>query len=371
MQRICKPLPTLLVLATLSAAVFAHAQTITTFDPPNSTATFAVTINLSGQIAGTYIDGSAVSPQVEQKGFIRERDGTFKTFVPTAVEGTQTVELRSWVSDISLTGEVVGTCLDPYPITSCGFLRHKDGTVIRFGGAPSPSAPMLMSQAAVLNSPLLCDDYRCIDGTGAFGINALGQITGVFGNTSYSGFLRQKDGITIDFTAAPGNLVTSPRAINLFAQITGMSRAPFPDRGFLRQPNGTIVLFDPPTSTVTRPQSINLFGQIVGYFKDSSGLQYGFLRQPSGSIVTFDPQGSTGTQAESINFWGEIAGFYVTADGKSHGFLRRANGNFDVFDVPGASGSGTFPREINDLGVIAGFYEDASSVVHGFIRTRN
>ena len=365
MQCACTRVSTLFVVAALVfAPAFAAAQTITTFDPPNSTSTFAVAINLSGQIAGTYIDGS-VSPVIAQKGFLRERDGTFTTFIPEVTLNDRTYQLAPRVNDLNLEGDIVGTVNDPYPITSSSFLRRRDGSIVVFkdsgvvGSSPDP--------AAMLKSALPCEE--CIDGSGAFGINAIGQITGMNGMSSYVGYLRQPDGTTTFFSPA-GSLATFPKAINLFGQITGYFRAPYPDRGFLRQPNGTFVQFVPPNSVSTRPRSINLFSQIAGYYRDANGMEHGFLRQPNGKIVTFDPAGSTGTEAESINFAGEITGAFTTADGNSHGFLRKANGKIESFDAPGASG-GTFAKEVNDLGVIVGYYEDANSIVHGFVRTRN
>jgi len=364
--------PSALFLSLLAFLIFtprtsnSSAQTITSFDPPNSTGTFAFGINLNGQIAGTYIDGSVLSPVTAQTGFIRERDGTFTTFQPEVTFGERTFRLPPRVNDINLEGDVVGTVPDGWTITSSSFVRHKDGSVVVFkgpgtvGSAPDP--------AAILRSPLPCDE--CIDGSGAAAINAIGQITGANGGSSYVGYLRQPDGSMTFFSPSTGSLATFPSSINVFGQITGYFKAPTPDHGFLRQRNGTFISFDPPNSTTTRPRSINLFSQITGYFMDSNNVEHGFLRQPDGKFVTFDPPGSTGTEPQSINFWGEITGSYTTSFGVNHGFLREPNGNIITFDVPGASADGTFAKEINDLGIIVGYYMDTNLLVHGFVRTR-
>ena len=349
-------LSTVLVLLGLTTATY--AQTITTFDPPNSSMTVAVAINLRGEIAGYYTDASNL-PFPMQKGFIRERNGSLTIF--------EAAPSATWVTDINFQGELIGYFADPGQITTSGFVRHEDGTIVAFKGGPTASPSL--ARPATLAAKLLPCDRDCIDGAGAFAINARGEITGETGNSSYLGFLREPNGSTINFTATSGNLVTAPQAINVFGQITGFYRAPFPDQGFLRQPNGTIITFNVANATSTWAQSINLFSQIAGYFSDANGIVHGFVRHPNGKIVTFDPSGSTGTEAESINLEGEVTGFYLTADGKSHGFVRKANGHIETFDVPEAAGAGTFPKKINDRGEIVGYYEDGNSILHGFVRS--
>src|SRR6516165_939342 len=192
---LCSQVAISMALLALSRA--AHAQTITSFDPPNSTATVAVAINLRGEIAGTYIDSSNSPFLSSQKGFLRERDGTFTIFQPETTIDGETWGLATWVTDLNLEGEIVGFYPDLREITTSAFLRRRDGTIVEFKGSPSPTASM-MSRAASAMDPaasvtsITCDrDTRCIDGTGAFAVNARGEITGVFGDVSYSGFLRQ------------------------------------------------------------------------------------------------------------------------------------------------------------------------------------
>ena len=323
--------------------------------------TVAVAINLRGQIAGYYTDASN-SPFPLQKGFLRERNGSLTTF--------EAAPSATWVTDMNPQGGLIGYFVDPGQITTSGFLRHEDGTIVAFKGGPT-ATPSLTRPATMAVRLLPCD-RDCIDGAGAFAINARGQITGETGGVTYSGFLRQANGTTINFIASQGNLATAPQDINLFGQIVGYYRVfgGTGPSGFLRQPNGTIIPINVANATSTWAQSVNLFSQIAGYFSDANGMVHGFVRHPNGKIVTFDPPGSTGTEAESINLEGEVTGFYLTADGKSHGFVRKANGHIETFDVPGAAGAGTFPKQINDLGDIVGYYEDGNSIIHGFVRSR-
>lgn len=353
----------LAALLLVGVASTLHAQTITTFDPPNSSYTVPQSINAFGQIAGYYQDANGLRP-----GFLRKRNGTFISF-----EADQSVaHFPTIVTDMNLGGEIIGYIYRPEGGFT-GFLRHTDGTIVTFNG----SGPMSTASAALATEPAprpCTPQDNCVDGTGPIAINAFGQITGAYGQGFYVGFLRQPDGTTTNFNANEADLpFTIPQAINLFGQITGYyrdtSNTSLVDHGFLRQSNGTIKTFDPPNSTRTTPQAINFLGQITGYYEDTNNVVHGFLRQPNGGIITFDPTGSINTQATAINLEGQITGFYATADGVYHGFLRGRNGNIESFDAPGAANAGTFPKDINDLGQIVGYYQDANFVLHGFVRS--
>ena len=68
----CARMPALVGLVTLATAVY--AQTITTFDMPNSTSTQPAAINAKRQITGVYVDA------VGRHGFLRQSDGTLISF---------------------------------------------------------------------------------------------------------------------------------------------------------------------------------------------------------------------------------------------------------------------------------------------------
>jgi len=94
-------------------ASIGYAQTITTFDVPNSTATLPESINPGGQIAGVYLDAS-----FRVHGFLRKNDGTFITFdVP--------VSLDLNVVGITPAGQIAGETYDGiFPWLSAGEGRH-------------------------------------------------------------------------------------------------------------------------------------------------------------------------------------------------------------------------------------------------------
>ena len=111
------------------------------------------------------------------------------------------------------------------------------------------------------------------------------------------------------------------------------------------------VLFDVPTAVSTKVVGINNSGEVTGYFQDSPwGAQRGFVREPNGDITVFD-----GIPA-AINDPGDVAGI-VYAVG-IHSFLRNAQGNITVFDVPQLSPTILpigFAMAIDNRGDIAGF----------------
>jgi uncharacterized membrane protein len=350
----------------VGVASFICAQTITSFDPPNSTYTIASAINAEGRIAGYYVDSAG------EHGFFRKRDGTFVTF--EAFPGTQFFPFpNGYPLAINTAGEITGFFSDQS--TTGSFLRRRDGTIIMW---TAPVGAMVSRSQTDQTSSAPIDEwwrFCSIDGTAALAMNDAGQITGGYGAGNCRGFLRQHNGNFVNFDVHselhPEYIPwTSPQAINLLGQITGLyfdtdSSGSSIERGFLRQPDGTIIRFDPPDSVRTTPRAINLFGQIAGYYRDTNSVVHGFVRQPNGTVVTFDPSGSTDTEAVSINAEGQITGFYLGSDGTYHGFVRKRDGTFCTFDAPNSQG--TFAQSINFFGQITGYYFDGSNY-HGFLR---
>lgn len=348
------------LVATLLFVVVAstlHAQTITTFDVPNSTGTIPRAINTRGEIAGSYND---LIPEGTH-GFLRQLDGTIITF-DVQLHG------HTWlnrVMDINASGRIIGYIEHPADFSN-SFIREPNGTVITF-------PDRLPTASAAVSTPE--PDDVCPEGVAAFATNAVGQITGSWGAHCFYGFLRQRDGTLIVFQVVPDTTdltLTVPQAINKKAQITGYYNSSVNDpyfHGFLRQRDGSFVTFAAPDSTTTKPKAINDSGQIAGHYQDANLVSHAFLRQPDGSFITFDPSGSIDTQVTAINRRGDITGFYATADGMYHGFLRSAYGTMESFDAPSAANAGTFPEDINNLGEIVGYYQDANLVLHGFIRS--
>jgi hypothetical protein len=226
-------------------------------------------------------------------------------------------------------------------------------------------------------------------GTFAVDINAFGVAIGYFidANTVFHGFVRYPNGrvVIIDAPGAgmvPGaNQGTVAYSINIEGTITGE----YQDtnnvyHSFLRDPDGRIITFDAPR-TGTGPNQgtfavdINLEGTIAGYTRDNNNVFHGFLRSRWGTFTSFDaPNAGTGpfegtvvTLESGLNSQGETIGWYFDANNAAHGYVRERSGAISSFDPTGAAN--TFPGSINSEGVIVGGALDVKDVFHGFVRS--
>jgi hypothetical protein len=90
-----------LLLVLMATATAACAQTIITFDMPNSISTQPVAINPRSQITGSYVDA------VAQHGFLRQPDGTLTSFdAPIGFPGGARVDTS--VTSINAAGQITG-----------------------------------------------------------------------------------------------------------------------------------------------------------------------------------------------------------------------------------------------------------------------
>src|SRR5438094_1562814 len=96
-----------------------HAQTITSFDAPDSTGTFPQSINPRGEITGTYIDSGGV-----QHGFVRDGRGTFTSFDVPGSTGT-------FPFGINPAGEITGAYIDSGRLVH-GFVRDRRDRITSF-----------------------------------------------------------------------------------------------------------------------------------------------------------------------------------------------------------------------------------------------
>lgn len=237
-----------------------------------------------------------------------------------------------------------------------------------------------------------------LQGTTGIGINAAGDIVGVYVTSPNlaHGFVRAANGTITTFDApnagAASTEGTFALGINAGGDVAGMySDTNRAYHGFVRAANGTFTEFDVPAAPTnvghrgTVPIGINTGGDIAGFYSDTLAVRHGFVRAANGAFTTFDVAGAgtsstEGTVPLAINLGGEITGFYIDTNRVFHGFVRAANGTITApIDAPGASTSpskkvqfsGTLADTINTGGDIAGMYTDTNLVNHGFVRAAN
>jgi hypothetical protein len=317
-----------LALMAVASGPAAAEPTYTTFDPPGSANTNAVSINGAGTITGYYLDASGTS-----HGFVRAADGTITSFDPAGSTGTYAVSINRH-------GVVAGSYSDSRNVTH-GYVRWPDGTITSFDPAGSTE-------------------------TRAGSINGPGTIAGSYTDSDKveHGYLRGEDGSFTSFDV-PRASATYPTSINGDGAISGGygSLAEHHHFGFEREPDGTISTFTGlHLRTFVSVTSINDEGTITGFWTDPDAA---FVRAAGGAITTF--RIGKMTFAESINSKGFIAGSYVDDSNHGHGFVRRPDGAIRSFDVPKSEETAAF--SINNVGQVVGSYLDSNNIRHGFLRT--
>jgi len=310
--------------------------TITTFDAPNAgtgmnQGTFPVSINMAGDIAGTYFDSKNV-----YHGFVRAADGTITEF---NAPGAGTTGHRGTTPfSIDAAGDITGTYNDNSAVRH-GFVRAASGTITTFDVLGAGTTGSAQGQ-----------------GTQPISINSVGDITGFYvaANGGFHGFMRAANGAitapidvpgagTSGGTEHHGDVVgTLPLSINAAGDITGIySDTSDVRHAFVRAADGTMTypIDAPDVATkgpvfipVTFAASINTAGVVAGAYNDTSGVFHVFVRAANGTITApiDDPNAGAagtsvfpGTFSLSINDLGVVTGGYSDAKGVLHGFVLK------------------------------------------------
>jgi hypothetical protein len=306
------------------------------FDAPTGTAksvgTFPVAINRHGWIAGSAVDASGKS-----HGFLRRRNGVF--ILVDAPFGENT-----WLTAINANNEVVGYFDTPNCL--CGFLRDAAGNYTQIA---VPGSDITLPSA--INGTGVVVGYE-IDGSGLhaflwsvqngftifdvpgsipntstpWGINGTGTIAGSYYDAPVTGarnFIRSRGGRFTTFEAIDGQTQTQATAINASGQITGSAGDNQSQEAFLRNPDGTIIVFAPEGATQTTATAINDSGEIVGYVTSPSCCDSAFERDQLGNVDYLTlPFDNVGVHAVGINLIGNITGWYIETGDKYHGWVR-------------------------------------------------
>lgn len=236
-------------------------------------------------------------------------------------------------------------------------------------------------------------------GTGAAAIDAARTVTGTFYDSNFAchGYVRKPDGnyVTFDTPLGQHGVATCPRpaSINAAGVITGVEFdqsfgcSNWPDtsggcggsHGFVRHPNGAIIVFDGPidpsrSNPGTDPAGINARGAVVGRYwtADQGSASTSFLRSANGTFITFDAPGTNDRAtpgAVGISAAGTIAGNFNDSNYSQHGYLRTSDGAFTIIDAPEAVND-TRIVAMNSRGELAGMF-GVGNTKHGYVRTRD
>jgi hypothetical protein len=307
---------------------------ITKFDAPDAgtsmnQGTFPVSINTAGDIAGVYFDSKNV-----YHGFVRAADGRITEFnAPGAGTGGHR---GTTPFSIDTAGDITGIYTDANALRH-GFVRAASGKITTFDVPGAGTTGSVQGQ-----------------GTQPISINAAGDIAGFYldAKGGFHGFMRAANGAitapidvpgagTSGGTEHHGNVVgTLALCINAAGDITGIySDTSGVGHAFVRAADGTMTypIDAPDVATkgpvfipVTFAASINTAGLIAGTYNDTSGVFHVFVRAADGTITApiDDPNAGAagtsvfpGTFSLSINDLGDITGTYADASGVLHGFV--------------------------------------------------
>jgi len=316
-----------------ASSIGAQTATVTTFDCPAASNTYASAINASGQVTGYCTDASGTHAFLKTGATITTFDGG-------------TPNLSTGGNGINASGQVTGNHLDGLGLNN-GFVYA--------GGVVTPFT--------ILNINNLPTTYMV-----PRSINASGDIVGEYADVIdpthgvYRGFIYHSTTQTSTTFDAVGtfNILnpTVPVAINDLGQITGSSGA----QGFIYTA-GVGTVFSATNATQTVPRSINNLGDVVGMFYDINNVAHGFINK-GGIVTTYDIAGATTTDIWSINDIGQIAGYYLDSANVAHGFIQTGT---VITTVDGPAAIETAVRSINASGQATGYYADSLGLLHGFV----
>jgi uncharacterized membrane protein len=171
----------------------------------------------------------------------------------------------------------------------------------------------------------------------------------------------------------PGARLTRPFGLNASGQIVGLFQdASGSSHGFMRNPDDTYTTLDVPGAIFTNASGINARGDVVGRWTDAAHVNHLYLRTSRGDYRTFDPLAPCvasphPTVAHGINDVGDLVGRCFDADGKELAWLWRHDGSFLILDGPDFLTTDAWIASNRDL--VAGDYSDLSQFVHGYLWT--
>lgn len=251
-----------------------------TFNTPDFGGGNGDAINLWGAMVGNFLKLSDPNGPdfLHYHGFILNPNGSMTVFDPPGSTLTEIPAARAINDFGAVTGDYWVCSAD---LSSCavhGFIRNANGKYVSFdapGADPDPNVG---------------------GGTYPQAINALGEVTGYYGdsNAIFHGFVRHADGriSSFDFPTTCTKPATPPEdcafegtfpsALNVLGMIVGTY---FGEdgvaHGFLRQADGTIQRVDVSNAgDVTDIQAINDFGLMIGIVTDSNALEHGVIAKP-------------------------------------------------------------------------------------------
>ena len=254
---------------------------------PNGIPEIRFAINDPGEIAGSRMNGTGITPVLWKNG---------QAYDLQTLPGQQYGEVFS----INNAGVMVGESLNGNYVTPTSIRA----TVFSLSGPPIDLGTLGGSKASAL------------------GVNEQGHIVGFADNAAgQSHAFLYKDGVMRDLGTLGGTF-SNANGINNRGEVVGRSALPNNEiRGFLYK-EGIMQSIPTLGGNSSVALSINDKGDIVGFARISNGDTHAFLYS-NGVMQDLGTLGGVSSRAHYINNRGDVVGQYVKADGSTHGFLYR------------------------------------------------
>jgi hypothetical protein len=297
------------------------------FDHPNAGTSGATGqgTRVAGLNALGFVAGSVRDSNNFDSPFVRDPEGNFSTLGFADFGGGDGNAINLW-------GTMVGNYLllsdpnSPAFLHFHGFLRSASGVLTQFD--PPGSTNTEIPTTSINDAGVVTGDYWVCSAD--------------LSSCTVHGFIRKANGKYISFDvpgAGPDGYSgegTYPQGINALGDVSGIYvDVDFVYHGFVRSAEGRITTFDVPTkcTRTTSPPAdcayngtyaggINLLGRVVGTYYGEDGNPHGFWRDADGSIARFDVPGAEYfTSPGAINDSGHITGFVYDPNIVVHGIL--------------------------------------------------
>jgi hypothetical protein len=292
---------TYVVNAKTRAFVRSPSGDITTFDV-NGMDTTPAALGDDGSIVGFYSDGTVLH------AFRRDASGNITPLTLPGADFTAPYGMNA-------AGTVVGIYRQPGDGMNIGFIADLAGNAVSI----TPPSGATGAVATTLND---------------FGASA-----GFFEymQLAHSGYVRGADGTVVSFDAVPGGTdsrltrQTEPVGIDNNGVVVGTYKGLYCSwncstlvaKGFVRGLDGQVSLFTVGDSrSKTYVSGINHLGQATGYYLVQRNPQRGYVRNADGTVTTFAVPNMSLTSPAGINDQGVVTGKSLGAGSVAFGFVR-------------------------------------------------
>lgn len=336
------------LLSLISTADLGASQTFTTLDPPGSSQAAAYAVSANGTIAGNC--GRCGSSGGYEAFVINPAgDYTFYTipfgpylapyFVNNfgSTTGFYYVNQRGRAHEYAKGANGKVWYLDPPRSTNAQAEFAGINNLNQVSGDQEQSDGLSQGFVADLFGQLTL--YAVSGASETFGgfINDSGVIAGPYYSLTDDlthAYIRDQFGNITPFDAPNVGQGTYVSGLNASGQVSGVyADLNYRWHGLMRATDGTLTTFDVPGEGTGEGQGpitayINDAGQVAGYYYDSNNITHGYLRDQFGNFTEFsDPNAGSGlgqgTYVTGISNTGVIVGYYLDSGGNLHAFKRQ------------------------------------------------